>query len=301
MLPARGLACAVLAPLLWGFVPIYISFLGDVDALEIVVHRALWSGVILIGLVTLVPSLTGGMKAVREALSTPKLRLGFVLTCSLVTLNWVIFVYAVQARQIFDAALGYFIYPLVTVILGMLLLGEKLDRWAWIAIGVVAAGVGLKTSNLGGLPWIALVLAGSFGLYGVVRKRMGIDPLIGIFIEMVILIPLSILYLWWQHSTGAAIFFGGGMANILLALFAGVITVVPLLLYHSGNRALPMTVSSLLYYVNPTTHMVVGLAYFGLTIQPWEWAVFGLIWAGLVVYFSTRPRARDLPHRESSR
>jgi chloramphenicol-sensitive protein RarD len=291
MLNARGIACAVLAPLLWGFVPIYISVLGDADPLEIVVHRALWSGVFLSVLVILAPSLTGGLMAVRAALSTSRLRFGFVLTCSLVTVNWLVFVYAVQSHQLFEAALGYFIYPLVTVSLGMLLLGERLDRWAWGAIGVVAAGVVLKASNLGELPWVALVLASSFGLYGVVRKRMGIDPLIGIFIETVMLIPLSILYLWWRHSTGAAIFFGGGAVNIMLAMFAGIITVVPLLLYHAGNRTLPITLSSLLYYINPTTHMVVGLVYFRLSIPLWEWAAFGLIWAGLVVYFATRRRA----------
>lgn len=262
MLNARGLVCAVLAPLLWGFVPIYISVLGDVDALEIVVQRALCSGVILLGLVTMAPPLTGGMTAARAALSTSRLRLGFALTCGLVTLNWMIFVYAVQARQLFEAALGYFIYALVTVILGMLLLGERLDRWAWVAIGTVATGVALKASNLGHLPWVALALVGSFSLYGVVRKRMGIDPLIGIFIETVMLVPLSVLYLWWRHSTGAVILFGGGLMNIMLAVFAGIVTVVPLLLYHAGNRALPITVSSLLYCINPTTHIVVGLLNF---------------------------------------
>ena len=288
MLNARGLACAVLAPLLWGFVPIYISLLGDADPLEIVVHRALWSGVILLALLALAPSLTGGLKAVRAALSTLRLRLGFALTCGLVTFNWVIFVYAVQTRQLFEAALGYFIYPLVTVLLGMMLLRERLDRWAWVAISVVVCGVALKAANVGGLPWLALALAGSFGLYGVVRKRMGIDPLIGIFIETVMLMPLSVLYLWWRHSSGAPIFFGGGAINVMLAMFAGVITVVPLVLYHAGNRALPITVSSLLYYINPTTHMMVGFIYFQLSIPLWEWAVFGLIWSGLVVYFSTR-------------
>ncbi|MEL0025301.1 MAG: EamA family transporter RarD [Alphaproteobacteria bacterium] len=298
MLNARGLVCAVLAPLLWGFVPIYISLLGEADGLEIVVHRALWSGVILLVLVILAPSLTGGLRAVRTALSTSRLRLGFALTCGLVTFNWVIFVYAVQARLLFEAALGYFIYPLLTVMLGMLLLRERLDRWAWVAIFVVFAGVALKAANVGGLPWVALALAVSFGLYGVIRKRMGIDPLIGIFIETVMLMPLSVLYLWWQHSTGAAIFFGGGAVNVMLAIFFGVITVVPLILYHAGNRALPITVSSLLYYINPTTHMVVGLVYFRLSIPLWEWAVFGLIWSGLVVYFSTRKR--QLERRSSA-
>ena len=290
MLSARGLICAVLAPLLWGFVPVYISVLGNADPVEIVVHRALWSGVILLALVTLAPSMTGGLQAVRAALSTTRLRLGFALTCGLVTFNWLIFVYAVQARQLFEAALGYFIYPLFTVMLGMVLLRERLDGWAWVAISVVVAGVALKAANVGGLPWLALALATSFGLYGVIRKRMGIDPLIGIFIETVMLIPLSVLYLWWRHSTGGTIFFGGGAMNVMLAMFAGVITVVPLVLYHAGNRALPITISSLLYYINPTTHMVVGLLYFRLSIPLWEWAVFGLIWAGLVVYFATRRR-----------
>jgi len=293
MLNARGLACAVLAPLLWGFVPIYISVLGDADPLEIVVHRALWSGVILLVLVSVAPSLTGGLQAVRAALSTSRLRLGFALTCGLVTFNWIIFVYAVQSRQLFEAALGYFIYPLFTVMLGVVLLRERLDRWAWVAICVVVAGVALKAANVGGLPWVALALASSFGFYGVIRKRMGIDPLIGIFIETVMLLPLSVLYLWWRHSTGTVIFFGGGAMNVMLAMFAGVITVVPLVLYHAGNRVLPITVSSLLYYVNPTTHMVVGLVYFRLSIPLWEWAAFGLIWSGLVVYFSTRKRQSE--------
>ena len=294
MMPVRGIACAVLAPLLWGFVPIYIGYLGDADPLEIVVHRALWSGIILLGLVLFVPSLTGGMKAARLALSTSQLRFQFTLTCCLVSLNWVIFVYAVQSRQVFDAALGYFIYPLFTVVLGMMVLGERLDRWAWVAVGIVAVGVALKTINLGGLPWIALLLAGSLGLYGVVRKRMGIDPVIGMFVETVILIPLCVLYLWWRHGTGQPIFFGGGVVNVMLAVFAGVITVVPLLLYHAGNRALPITVSSLLFYINPTTQLLIGLIYFGLSVASLEWAVFGLIWTGLVVYFSTRPRAASL-------
>ena len=289
-MPARGLTCAVLAPLLWGFVPVYISVLGDADPVEIVVHQALWSGVILLGLVGLAPSLTGGMTAVRLALSTAKLRLAFALTCALITLNWVIFVHAVQARQVFDAALGYFIYPLVTVLLGMMLLGERLDRWAWLAVGIVAAGVVLKASNLGGLPWIALVLAGSFGLYGVVRKRMGINPVIGMFVETAILIPLSVFYLWWRHSVGETIFFGGGAVNVCLAVLAGLVTVVPLLLYHAGNRTLPITVSSLLFYINPTTQLTVGLLYFQIAIPLWEWGVFALIWTGLGLYFWTRPR-----------
>ena len=156
MVSVSGLVYASLAALLWGFVPVYIGYLGDVDPMEIVVHRALWSGVILLGLVTLVPSLFGGLKDARAALATPRMRLGFLVTCALLSVNWIVFVYAVQARQVFDAALGYFIYPLVTVVLGILVLRERLDRWGWAAVGIVGCGVALKAAHHGGVPWIAL-------------------------------------------------------------------------------------------------------------------------------------------------
>jgi chloramphenicol-sensitive protein RarD len=258
--------------------------------MEIVVHRALWSGVILLGLVTLVPSLFGGLKDARAALATPRMRLGFLVTCALLSVNWIVFVYAVQARQVFDAALGYFIYPLVTVVLGILVLRERLDRWGWAAVGIVGCGVALKAVHHGGVPWIALVLALSFALYGVTRKRMTVNPVIGMFVETVFLIPLSVIYLAWRHDAGQTIFFGGGAVNVTLAVFAGVVTVVPLLLYHAGNRALPISVASLLFYINPTTQLVVGLVYFDLVAAPEEWLVFGLIWTGLALYFASRRR-----------
>ena len=296
MLSASGLAYASLAALLWGLVPVYIGYLGNVDPMEIVVHRALWSGVILLGLVTVVPSLFGGLKDARLALSTPRMRLGFLLTCGLLSINWVVFVHAVQAGQIFDAALGYFIYPLVAVVLGIWVLRERLDIWGWIAVGIVGCGVALKALNHGGVPWIALVLALSFALYGVIRKRMTVNPVIGMFVETVFLIPLSIIYLAWRHQAGETIFFGGGAGNVSLAMFAGVVTVVPLLLYHAGNRALPISVASLLFYINPTTQLVVGLLYFDLVAAPQEWLVFGLIWAGLAVYFTTRRGGGSIDH-----
>ena len=213
MVSVSGLVYASLAARLWGFVPVYIGYLGDVDPMEIVVHRALWSGVILLGLVTLVPSLFGGLKDARAALATPRMRLGFLVTCALLSVNWIVFVYAVQARQVFDAALGYFIYPLVTVVLGILVLRERLDRWGWAAVGIVGCGVALKAVHHGSVPWIALVLALSFALYGVTRKRMTVNPVM-MFVETVFLIPLSIfarvmmrpddLLRWWcgQYPIG---------------------------------------------------------------------------------------------------
>ena len=294
MVSVSGSAYASVAALLWGFVPVYIGFLGDVNPMEIVAHRALWSGIILAGLILLAPSMFGGLADARAAFATRKMKLDFSITCGLLSLNWIVFVYAVQSRQVFDAALGYFIYPLLTVVLGVWILREKLNIWGWVAVGIVACGVAFKALTLGGVPWIALVLAVSFALYGVTRKRMMVDPVIGMFVETVFLIPISIIYLAWQHGTGEAIFFGGGAANVTLAVLAGVVTVVPLLLYHAGNRALPISVASLLFYINPTTQLVVGLVYFDLSAAPKEWLVFGLIWAGLLVFFTTRRGGRSV-------
>jgi chloramphenicol-sensitive protein RarD len=138
------------------------------------------------------------------------------------------------------------------------------------------------------LPWISLVLAVTFGLYGVLRKRMGVDAVSGMFIETMLLFPPAILYLVWMQISGQPLFFGGGAANIGLAMAAGVVTVVPLILFHAGNKALPITIAGMLFYANPTTQLLIGLFYFDAPFAPQEWLNFGVIWAGLVVYFSTR-------------
>ena len=171
----RGVFFAVSAAIMWGIVPIYIGYVDADDPMEIVMHRALWSGVLLLGVIFFLPQMTGGIVAIRAALTSVSLRWSFLLSSILLTMNWGIFVYAVQTQRVVEAALGYFIYPLVTVVLGILLLREKLDRWGWMAVAIVAGGVILKTQSAAGLPWISLVLAVTFGLYGVLRKRMGVD------------------------------------------------------------------------------------------------------------------------------
>ena len=287
----RGVAFSLVAALLWGFVPVYIGYVDAISPLEIIVHRALWSGVILCALVLCLPRLTGGIAAARAALATPAARRGFLLSCAMLTVNWGVFVYAIMSRQVFDAALGYFIYPLVVVMFGIVLLNERLDRWGWAAIGIVACGVLVKAQTVAGVPWIALVLAVSFALYGVVRKRLGVDPVLGMFIETVFLIPPAIGYLVWMYGSGLPIFFGGGAVNVGLAVLAGVITVVPLLLYHAGNRDLPIIVAGLLFYANPTTQMLIGIYHFRVPFTMGEAATFALIWCGLALYFWTRRNA----------
>jgi len=285
-----GILWSFLAALLWGFVPVYIGAVNSQDPIEIVAHRALWSGIMLAVFIGFMPRMTGGIHAVGRALATGRARWGFLASCIMLTANWALFVYAVQTRQVFDAAFGYFIYPLVAVLLGIVILGESLNRWGWLALVIVAAGVLVKAQAIAGVPWIALLLAITFGIYGVIRKALGTDPVLGMFIETFMLIPIAIGYILWMQISGMPIFFGGGVVNAAMALFAGVVTVVPLLLYHAGNRALPIIVASLVFYVNPTTQMLVGLLYFEVPFPLHDLWAFALIWTGTAVYFWTRHR-----------
>ncbi len=287
----RGAACSLAAALLWGLVPLYVDIVHATNPYEIVAHRALWSGILLLFFMLL----TGGMRMIPGVIVAKATRRGFVVSSFLLTLNWGLFVYAVQAGHAVEAALGYFIYPLIAGVLGILLLGERLDRMAWISITVVVCGVFVKMGLDGRPPIIGLCLAATFGLYGVTRKRMGIDPVTGMFVEMLVVMPLAAGYLIWMVFDGQLIFYGGGLLNILLALFAGVITVVPLLLYHAGNRDLPFTAASLLFYANPTTQLCLGVFVFGEAFTLSDGLAFSLIWLGIIVYFTSRSKLRAVP------
>ena len=293
MLPAskirfRGAAFALSAAVLWGLVPLYVNFVDAGAPYEIVAHRALWSGVLLLFYTLLL----GGVHRVLIVITNREMRRGFFVSSFLLTVNWGLFVYAVQSGHTIQAALGYFIYPLVAVVLGILLLREQLDWLGWMAVVIVACGVIAKLVLDGRPPVLGLCLAVTFGLYGVTRKKMGIDPVTGMFVETLFVMPLAAGYLLWMAYNSQPIFYGGGLLNVLLALLAGVITVVPLLLYHAGNRDLPLAMASLLFYANPTMQLCLGVFLFEGVFTRGDGLTFGLIWAGIIVYFASRPAAR---------
>lgn len=281
-----GVIYALTAAVLWGMIPLYIDLVDTTDPVEIVVHRALWSGVLL----TIIITRTDGILNVIRSLTDSATRWGMAFSTLMLSVNWLLFVYAVQSGQVVEAAFGYFIYPLVAVVLGMVVLGETLDRWSWVSVGMVAIGVCIKGIVVGALPWLALSLAITFALYSVSRKKMAIGPLQGMFVETFILIPPAMGYLAWMHLNGQPLFFGGGAFQTSLAVMAGVITVTPLVLFHAGNRALTTIMSSLVFYANPTTQLLLGLYFFGAPVTTLEVLAFVMIWAGVVVYFSTRRR-----------
>ena len=214
----------------------------------------------------------------------------FIITASFLLATWTAYVYAVQSGQVASAALGYFIYPIFTVLLGIIMLRERLGRWAWLAIFCVIIGVLVKSFFIAGVPWIALSVASTFSFYAVVRKGLEVDPILGLFIETLMLLPITLAFLGWLAWAGQSIFFGGGMMFVLLAMFVGVLTVVPLILFHAGNQLLSMTTASLLFYSNPTTQLLIATLLIGEAFEIRDLLAFGPIWLGIAVYFTTRPK-----------
>ena len=188
-----GIFFSLSAGILWGIVPLYIKFIDVDDPYEIVAHRSLWSAVLLF----IICWISGQLGEIWVTIKQHKNLLNLFITTFFLSLNWGVYVYAVQTGQVVSAALGYFIYPLCTVLLGIFVLGERLDKWALLAIGIVCLGVMAKAMMIMGVPWISLALAGSFSLYAVIRKRMDMDPLQGLFIETLFLLPFAIGFLFW--------------------------------------------------------------------------------------------------------
>jgi chloramphenicol-sensitive protein RarD len=219
-----------------------------------------------------------------------KLLASFIITTCFLSANWTIYVYAVQSGHVVSAALGYFVYPICTVLLGIAVLGERLDRWAWLAVCCVTFGVLVKAFLIAGVPWVALSVAVTFSLYAVARKRLKIDPILGLFVETLILLPVTLGFFGWLAWSGQPLFFGGGTKFVLLAMFVGVLTVVPLILFHAGNQLLSMTTASLLFYSNPTTQLLIATLLFGEAFAIQDLLAFGPIWLGIAVYFVTRPK-----------
>ena len=283
---ASGVLFALSAGILWGFVPLYIHFLGDVNPLEIVAHRAFWSLVLLFALVAWRHHITPAL----QIFVNKKLLASFIITACFLLANWAIYVYAVQSGHVVSAALGYFIYPICTVLLGVAVLRERADGWAWLAVCCVTFGVLIKAFFVSGVPWAALSVAVTFSLYAVARKHLKIDPILGLFVETLILLPLTLGFFGWLAWSGQPLFFDGGAKFVLLALFMGVLTVVPLVLFHAGNQLLSMTTSSLLFYSNPTTQLLIATLLFGEAFAVQDLLAFGPIWLGIVVYFASRPK-----------
>lgn len=278
-----GILYAALAFILWGIFPLYFHALKDVPPLEILGHRMLWSLLFLL----LVLAVRRQWKWLPQVLRQPRVLAAFVASALLLSANWFVYIWSVNNGHVIDASLGYFINPLINVMLGMLVLGETLRRGQWIAIGVAACGVAWLTWSAGQVPWIALVLGLSFGAYGVLRKTAALAALEGLSLETMLLFPLALGYVLWltMHGQNTFVNTDSDATRWLLAA-AGPITAIPLLLFAAGARRIPMAVLGMLQYISPSIQALLGVWVFHEAFPPERLTGFIIIWAALALYMA---------------
>ncbi|MDX5336101.1 MAG: EamA family transporter RarD, partial [Marinobacter sp.] len=249
----KGVLYGLAAYTLWGSFPLYFALFEGIPAWEVLIHRVIWSCLFL----AIVISLLTRWPAVIAALKQPK-RLGFVLGCAVfIALNWGVYIYAVETRHVLQASLGYFLTPLVNVAMGLLILGERISRLQVVAVTLAAVAILYQFVLLGELPWITLVLAFSFGTYGLMRKKVELDGLSGLFVETLLLLPLGLVTLAWLSLAGLS-HFGGTSYSTLLLLSSGAVTAIPLLAFAGAARRLKLSTVGFLMYINPTIQFLIA-------------------------------------------
>ena len=275
-----GIVYAALAYLCWGLFPLYFKLLKDVPALEVVAHRTVWS-LLFVSLLLL------GLRRLAwlgPVLRQPRVLGLFMISATLLVINSLSYVWAVQNGHVLDGSLGYFINPLVNVALGFAFLGERPRPVQWVAVALAAAGVLWLTVQSGRLPWVALVLAFSFGIYGLVRKTAPLGAIEGLGLETLLMAPIAAAALVFWTAQGTSAFALGEPATLGWLLLAGPLTAVPLLLFAAGARRLPLSTLGLVQYISPSMQFVLGVWLFHEPLTTARLIAFGLIWTALAVY-----------------
>ena len=274
-----GLVYTALAFVIWGLFPLYFRVIAQVAPLEVVLHRSVWTLIFVAGLLVV----QHRWHWLRAAFRQPRLLAVFAVAILLLAGNWLIYIYAVQTGQVVQASLGYYINPLFSVLLGVKVLGERLRPAQWVAVALAAAGVAWLTWHAGQVPWLALALAASFAIYGLLRKTAALGPLEGLALESLLLAPLALpLLLWWTLTHDSALAQGDPATLGWLAL-SGPLTAVPLLLFAAGARRLPLATVGMVQYVSPTIQLMLGVWVFGEPFDTTRLAGFVLIWTALAL------------------
>ncbi len=284
-----GLVYAASAFLFWGLTPVYWKLLLHVPASEIIAHRIVWGLVVVAGWM----SLRGRWPELAAGVRQPRTVAALAASTVFIAVNWGLFVWAVNNDRVLATSLGYYINPLVNVVLGLLVLGERLNRRQWIAVSLAAVAVTILTIAQGRLPWISLVLAASFALYGLLRKTVQVDAVVGLAFETMALAPLAAAFLLIQKNRGTAAFGHQGVGTDVLLVAAGAVTVVPLILFTLGVRRLPLSTAGLMQYIAPTCTFVLAVFLYNETFSAAHAISFVLIWTALGIYtFDLRRRLR---------
>jgi chloramphenicol-sensitive protein RarD len=274
-----GVICALLAYLMWGVLPVYFKLVGAVAPLEVLAHRVIWAAPF--GAVIILARRQG--TEVWRAMTSPRMLAFLTISAAMIALNWLLYIVAVQRGQIFQASLGYYINPLMYVIVGVVFLGERLRRFQLVAVVLAAFAVTILTIIGGEIPWIALSLAILFTIYGVIRKRVAIGGMPGLFVETLVLLPLAMGYWLWLMNTGMSDFSSSDPFLSFLLVLAGPITILPLLLFVLAARRLPLSLIGFLQFIAPTLQFVMGLLY-GEVLTMAHMLCFGLIWIAVAFF-----------------
>lgn len=277
---SRGVIAAIGAYILWGILPIYWKALQEVPALEILCHRTVWS----LAFVLFVLAIRRRWHWVAASLRQPRTLLLFFASACLLGANWFTYIWAVNAGHVVDASLGYFINPLISVLLGVLFLGERLRPWQGAAVVIASAGVLYLTISLGAFPWIGLLLAGTFGFYGLIRKTAPLGSLEGLSLETALLTLPALAYLVILEGAGHGAFGRAGAATTLLLAGAGAVTAFPLLLFASAARSIALATVGILQYIAPTLQFLLGVLVYHEPFSSARLAGFAIIWLALAIY-----------------
>lgn len=278
--PRSGLLFGTLAYVLWGTFPLYWPLLEPAGAVEIMAHRIVWSAVTMVVIV----ALWRRTPALRAVLADRRVMRLLALAAVVISVNWTAYIWGVNNGRVVETSLGYFINPLVTVLMGVVILGERLRRLQWVAMAVATLAVVVLTLDYGRPPWVALVLAFSFGTYGLAKKQASVGAVESLTVETFLLAPLAATYLGWLAVTGGSHFAAEGPAHAVLFTTTGIVTAVPLMLFGAAAIRVPMVTLGLLQYLAPIIQFALGVALFHEDMPAGRWIGFTLVWVALVVF-----------------
>jgi chloramphenicol-sensitive protein RarD len=281
-----GIICGIAAFLVWGTLPLFWKQLSEIPPLAITAHRVLWSTVTLL----IILAIRGRLHVFFEKIRRPRTLINSSLTGALLCANWLVYVWAVNNDQVVSISLGYFILPLIYIVIGYFMLKEVITRLQAIAIGIAAIGVLFQGIGIGGLPWPALVCSFSFAIYGVSKKKMKSDGLSTLAIEMTLMAPFAIAYLTKQSLTHENIWMDASASSITIIILSGMATITPLLFFTAAASRIPLNMLGILQFIAPTGQFLLGILFFGEVINLTQVLSFSLIWIAISIYSISRLR-----------
>lgn len=275
-----GAAYALGAFVFWGLNPLYFKAVDSIPIFEVLAHRVLWSVIFL----ALILTFAGRWRVLYQALRAPKTICMLLLSTLFISVNWFFFIWAVAENRVLETSLGYYINPLVNVLLGMLFLRERLSRWQGAAVGLAAIGVLNLAIQSGSMPWVSLLLAFTFGIYGLLRKTIKVESVDGLFVETAMVLPLALGYLIYQGASGQGSLGSVDLQTDLLLVAAGLVTAMPLIWFTSGARRLNYSTIGLFQYLAPSIHFLLAVLVFGEAFTGAHVVTFTCIWMALAIY-----------------